>query len=848
MTRPMAGNPDTSGPLGPYRVLDLTEGGFNWCGRLLADLGADVIKVEPPDGSPTRWRGPFYRDVVDPNRSLFWYAYCLNKRSVTLDLESQDGQRQLKRLAAASDFVIESFPPGYLTSLGLGYEGLSAINPGLVFTSITPFGQTGPYADYKATDLVGWSMGGMQYLGGDDDRPPVRMAVPQAELHAAAQAAAGSMIALWERGASGRGQHVDVSMQAAVIWATYNAAAWPALNDGENLERGGSDRKSGNLLMREVFPCWDGYVRVYAAGGAATGRSMHALVRWMDEEGCAPDFMKQTDWTQIDMTTLPALSPESREVEEFHAMQAAVGEFLVAKTKRQLFERAVADGILLAPCQTTQDLWECPQLNARRFWIPVEHTDLATTISYPGPYVKLSRTPIAFNRRPPLIGEHNPEVLLQDPPAAANQQGGASPQPSTGDSLSPPAFDGLRVLDMSWVGVGPMTMKFLADHGATVIRVESVVRPDPSRTVGPFKNATPGINRGQFSANFNTSKYSLGLNLGTAQARDLVKRIIGQWQPDVLAESFTPGSMRKWGLDYEAVCQLRPDIVYFSTCQLGQTGPLARYAGYGGMASALAGFLQMTGWPDRMPAGPFGPYTDFVNPPNAVTAVIAALEYRRRTGKGQRLDLSQYECAIHYLAPAMLDYAVNGRVQQRNGNHDDVYAPHGVYPCKAAPSRPGGSWCAIAVTSEAEWAALKSAMGDPQWSAEARFAGASQRSKHSQELDALLAAWTAQFDAHELMRRLQDVGVPAGVVQAASDLWEDPQLKHRGFFQWLKHAESGLMPYSGLQFTLSRTPGKLKWAGPTVGQHNQHVLKEIIGLRSEEIADLIAAGALEASY
>ena len=833
-------------PLGPYRVLDLTEGGFNWCGRLLADLGADVIKIEPPGGSPTRRRGPFHQDVVDPNRSLFWFSYCLNKRSVVLDLDTEEGRRQFKTLAADADFVIESFMPQHLASLGIGYEALSAINPRLVFTSITPYGQTGPYAHHKATDLVGWSMGGMQYLSGDEDRPPVRVPVPQAELNAAAQAAAGSMIALWERNRSGRGQHVDVSMQTAVIWATFTAAPWPALNDGENIERGGAERKVGSVMTRVIFPCKDGYVRIYATGGAVSGASMTALVRWMDEEGCAPEFMKETDWPAIDMQQVSDSSPDSAEVRAFNAMQSAVSDFIAGKTKRELFTRSAADGILLAPCQTARDLWECPQLSARDYWVPVEHPDLAAAVSYPGPFVKLDKTPITYRRPPPLVGEHDRELLSpgrpEPPPAAAPARAGAAPKQATAP------FDGLRVLDMSWVGVGPMTMKFLADYGATVIRVESVTRPDPSRTVGPFKDGTPGINRGQFSANFNTSKFGLGLNLGKPESRDLIQRIVAEWRPDVLAESFRPGSMAKWGLGYDSLVKLKPDIVYFSTCQLGQTGPLARFGGYGGMAAALAGFHHMTGWPDRMPAELYGPYTDFVNPPNAVTAVIAALEYRRRTGKGQHLDLSQYECSAHYLAPALLDYVVNGRVQGRSGNQDDVYAPHGMYPCQAHPSRAGGSWCAIAVTSEEEWEALKGAMGRPEWSHDTRFDSAAGRRKHADELDDRLARWTVEIEAHELMRRLQQAGVPAGVAQTGSDLWEDPQIKHRGFFHWLEHAECGPMPYSGLNFELSRTPGKLNWAAPTVGQHNEHVLKEIIGLSSDEVADLIASGSLETSY
>ncbi|MFQ5874913.1 MAG: CaiB/BaiF CoA transferase family protein [Dehalococcoidia bacterium] len=417
------------------------------------------------------------------------------------------------------------------------------------------------------------------------------------------------------------------------------------------------------------------------------------------------------------------------------------------------------------------------------------------------------------------------------------------------------AFEGVNILDFTWVGVGPITIKYLADHGATVVHVESVTRPDVLRTVPPFKDGQPGINRSQFPANFNTSKYGLGLNLSKPQARDLIKRIITQWQPDILAESFTVKAMRNWGLDYQSVRELKPDIIYFSGCQQGQTGPHARYAGYGQLAAALAGFYHITGWPDRDPAGPYGAYSDFINPPNAVTAIVAALEYRNRTGKGQHLDLSQFECAIHFLAPPAMDFLVNGHILGRKGNRDDSYAPHGVYPCKTdgassdsqEAARPHESWCAIAVTSDKEWRALCNVMGNPPWSQESRFSTFAGRKENEEGLDRLIGGWTAQHEAKKVMHLLQKEGVPAGVIQSQSDLWEDPQLKHRGFFQWLNHSECGPMPYDGLQFQLSKTPGRLRMPHATIGEHNELILREFLNLSDDEIADLIAEEALETS-
>ena len=824
--------------LAPYRVLDLTEGGFNWCGRVLADLGADVIKVEPPGGSPTRLRGPFYQDRADPERSLFWYSYCLNKRSVTLDLESAEGKRRFIELAVSSDIVLESSEPGYLDGLGLGYEDLSKVNTAIVMTSITPFGQTGPYAHYKATDIVAWSMGGMQWLAGDEDRPPVRISIPQAELHAGAQAAAASMTALWHSQTTGEGQHVDVSMQTAVIWTLMNATPFPHLHK-VNLERAGPSRIRGFLRVREVYLCKDGHVFTLLGGGVVGGVSMSALVRWMDEDGMAPVFMKERNWGAWDLAVVAAQGEEG--ARDLQTVEDHFSRFFLTKTKAELFQRAFADRILIAPCNNVKDILEDPQLQARDFWTEVHHPTLDRTLTYPGAYIKLSETPIVHRRPAPAIGEHNDEVFGRAKSVESN------PRLLLSKTM---AFEGLKVLDLTWVGVGTITIKYLADHGADVIRVESVTRPDPLRTMAPFKDSVPGFNRSQFPANYNTSKYGLGLNLARPESRELVRRIIVEWQPDVIAESFTPRAMRNWKLDYESVREIKSDIVYFSTCLQGQTGPRALYAGYGNMGASLAGFAHITGWPDRDPSGPHGAYTDFINPPNAVAAIIAALDYRRRTSKGQHLDLAQYEAAIQYLSPAVVDYVVNGRVASRTGNTDEVYAPHGVYRCKdeaRSMTGPDRSWCAIAVTSDEEWDALCRVMGSPTWSQETRFSTMDSRRANSETLDELLGQWTSTYEAHEVMRVLQEAGVPSGAVQNQSDLWEDPQLKHQGFFQWLDHTECGPMPYNGLQFLLSKTPGKLRMPHALVGEHNELILKGWLKLSDDEIADLIVAEALEVS-
>ena len=837
-------------PLSSYRVLDLTEGGINWCGKVLGDLGADVIKVEPPGGSPTRQRAPFFGEDEDPNKSLFWFAYCNNKRSVTLNLETEEGRGLFTKLITSADFLLESFPPGYLDSLGLSYAKLSSLNPGLIMTSVTPYGQTGPYASYKATDMVSWAMGGNQFITGDSDRPPVRISFPQAELHAAAQAAAGSMVAFWHRQMTGVGQHVDVSIQISVVWTLINASTFPPLR-GLNVERAGVYRDMGGMSRKNVFECKDGYVSALVSGGPIARRSMDPLSLWMEEEGLLPEFMSGRDWASWDIKSI-ALDESGDGIKELKKIEEIVGGFFATKTKEELYDRALSHGIFLAPCQDVRDVNSDPQLESRNFWVNLYHPELNSALRYPGPFIKLSESPLKLRRPAPTIGEHNQDILVKELNSEADSSNSIESSDNTEMSMEiRKPFQGVRILDFSWVVVGPTTVKYFADNGAEVIRVESTSRTDVIRSSQPYKGDEPTLNNSQYSGNHNTNKLGLGINMSKPESLELIKRIIREWQPDIIAESFTPRVMSGWGLGYDEVRKIKSDIIYFSTCQQGQTGPRSHYAGFGFFAAALSGFYHMTGWEDRAPAGPHGPYTDVINPANAATALVGALEYRRRTGKGQFLDLSQYECATQFFAPALLDYTVNGRIFNRRGNRDDRYAPHGVYKClpeKRIYTGEGSSWCVIAVTTDDEWNALCEVMGRENIRDDPRFIDFEQRLSRTKELDFIIEEWTKTLTAHQAMKILQDAGIPSGAVQSQSDLWQDEQLSHYNYFQWLEHTEAGPMPYDGPRFTLSKTPEGPNSAQSVIGEHNEFILKDMLGFSDDEIAELIIGEVLENSF
>ena len=401
-------------------------------------------------------------------------------------------------------------------------------------------------------------------------------------------------------------------------------------------------------------------------------------------------------------------------------------------------------------------------------------------------------------------------------------------------------LEGLKVLDFCWVAMGPMTTKYLAEYGATVVRVESAKRPETLRTAAPFKDGVSGINRSGYFANNNPNKYGITIDMRHPRARDLILGIV-PWA-DLVTENFTPGTMESWGLGYQELKSVNPGIIMLSASMLGRGGPLERQPGFGPVLASLAGMTHITGWPDRDPVNPYGAYTDFVVPRFAVAAILAALDYRRRTGEGTHLDISQLETSIHFSAPFMLDYAVNGREQDRMGNRDPAAAPHGVYPCKGEDR-----WIAIACTTDGEWQALCRVM-DPTGQGkvhEERYSTLPGRKSDEDDLDGIIGEWTRGWDAGELMEALQGAGVPAGMVNDSRDLFEDAQLTHREHFKYLDHPEIGPYASERSEFNLSRTPGSLDRPAPLIGEHTEYVLKDLFRLSDGEYRDLKDDGVLE---
>jgi benzylsuccinate CoA-transferase BbsF subunit len=398
-------------------------------------------------------------------------------------------------------------------------------------------------------------------------------------------------------------------------------------------------------------------------------------------------------------------------------------------------------------------------------------------------------------------------------------------------------LDGVKIADFCWVWVGPMTTKTLADQGAQVLRIESKTRPGVWRVSPPFKDNVVGFNRGGVFNVINTGKMSVTLNLSHPKGVEIAKRFVA-WA-DVVTENFAGGAMKRMGLGYEELKKVKPDIIMLSAAMMGQTGPHMNMPGFGAHLTAISGFTYIAGWPDRDPAD-LGHYTDFIAPRYNALAILAAIDYRRRTGKGVYLDMAQYEGCINFVAPLILDYTVNQRVAERMGNYSPYAAPHGAFRCPGSDK-----WCVIAVLTDKEWQGFCKVIGNPSWTQDPRFATLEARKENGDELERLVEAWTISHSPAEVMDMLQSAGVAAGAVQNSEDLFEhDPHLKERNYYPEIEHPEMGKYFTVAPPYKLSKAPHELRRA-PLMGEHNEYAFKEILGMSDDEIAELIVEGVIE---
>ncbi len=788
--------------LGSLRVLDLGGLPTAYASRLLSDFGADVVLVEPPTGDPSRALPPFVGGRDDGEHSLAFVALHTNKRSVTVDLNTETGQAQLKALAQRADVLLESYSPGHLQQIGLGVEDLHEINPGLVVCSVTPFGQTGPFSSYKGTDLHAEAMGGVMLLQGDPSKAPSMSPAFLAYSLTGVHAGLGILHALFARAETGRGQHVDVSMQEAnanihfiVSQYGYNSsiAQRPGVGAG-----GGSG----------IFQCSDGWVGF----SPIQPNQFQALADWMGN-----DVLRDPVWQDLRVR-----------MENGEFITAEVGQFIAGFTVAEFVDEAQRRRIPAAPVSTVGGLAANIHLNEREYFQEAQ-SDAFGRYRLPGPPGRFSETPWAIRRSAPRLGEHNDEVQAE----LAVRSASSRPSPRNGPPKAP--LDGVRITDLTRIWVGPYGTRQLADFGAEVIKIESSLFDATSRLPGILP-MHPELNR---------NKLSITVDLHHEEGQQVVRRLVEK--SDVVAENYAPGALRRWGLDYDSLRQVRDDIVYISMPGWGATGPFAHHVLFGLQAQTASGVTHLWGHPDSPPSLRCGIYyADFFVGAQCGFMLETALYHRKLTGQGQLIEVSQVEAQANALGIPLLDYFVNGIDSAPQGNHRTYAAPHGVYPCKGVDA-----WCAIACATEEEWQglvrALTPAMGQPpDWTVDPRFASIGSRVENREPLDEAISAWTMNLTPKQVMTMLQRFGVPATAVQSTEDVYFDSHLRHRGYVVDIQHPEPqwGRLGHAAQGARLSETPGEVRLPAPALGQHEDYVLKDLLGMSETEVTHLREGGVL----
>jgi len=799
------------GALTGYRVLDLADSRGAYCSKLLADLGADVIKIEPPEGDPGRSVPPFAGDVPHNEKSLYFLHRNANKRGLTTDLHTPEGKALLKKLVKTADVLVENASPDYMKNLGLDYSVLRDINPELVMASMTEFGPGGPYRDYRGSNLVDFAMSGVMITSGFPGKTPCLVPGSQSQDSASLIAAIGILAALYMRSTTGKGQHIETSVHEASriglypwLLSTYTHLMNEAADGGVAPQ---AETRMGDSVY-PVFPCKDGFIRLIAL----TPRQWDAMVRVLGN----PEVLLLPEWRNLVYRIFNA-----------DAIHPIMTEHTSQYTMQELFEAGHREGVPVAPIFSVEDFVNSPHTRARGFFVEMDHPVVGAAL-YPGPPYRWSETVASIRRPAPCLGEHNQEILQeadipqQQEDSSVLKQAGAGYGQKTGDL----PLKGIKVIAFETGAAGPDFTKILGELGADIIKMESADNLDFARCIGSDINRIGGFNES------NRNKRSFGINLKTPEGQEIARKLIKR--VDILAENFRGGVMESLGLDYANVRKLNPDIIYISSQGFGGNGPYSDYQAYGPIVAAASGMLSIWANPDDpYPVGSNAPLPDHTASKHLAVAALAALDFRSRTGKGQYIDTAQTEVAAALLGEYYMDYTVNNRVPKPIGNRNPNAAPHGCYRCKGEDT-----WCVIAVFTDAEWSAFCRVL-DHSLAQDRKFANLSDRLANVDDLDRLVEEWTSARNPHEVMEALQAVGVPAGVVQRVPDTIKDPQLEWLGAIIEMYHPKGGKTLYPAIPFRMSGTPPLESSPAPLLGQHTVEICREHLGLSEEEIVRLV---------
>ena len=780
------------------KVLDLSNETAEMASRLLGDVGADVVKVETPDGSPSRRLGPFRGCKSDPEQSLsFWYRNQ-NKRGLKLDFNKRADLKTLRDLAANADVLVETCKPGYLAQYGLDYASLSKPNPGLIYASVTGFGQTGPYRDFKSTDIVAAASGGQMFICGAPETSPLKHYGQQSYNVTSFFTTIGLQLAIWERRRSGRGQWLDISLQEAVA-ATIDHVL-PRYNFMER----------GQVPHRIADYHWTG---AFAVVPCNTGK---LLVSPIFERPTLAELIRvESNFTDLDHPKWD----DQQYVREH--MKDALEQVIPWSTRHdadELFEMGQLMHIPWAKVCSIKDIVDCEHLKERKFFVDVSHGDEIGDVKYPGDLGRFGRIP-QRHQRAPRLGEHNneiEEIISRWSASSVKPQPGAK---ATGDILK-----GVRILDFSRVLAGPYATRMLSDFGAEILKVQSA----------SINNGVEHNDNGYFY-NWNRNKRSITLNMHNPKTRELVLKIVPHC--DVVLENFTPRVMENWGLQYEELKKVKPDIIMVSLSGMGQNGPWRDFAAFGPTIESLTGITAMTAFNKDRPLGTGYAFSDHVGGIVGAWSILNALEHKARTGEGQYVDMSEHEAMCTMMGTALLDGTVNGGTLGPAGN-DPEWDENAFYGCYACPGKE--RWAVIAVTNDDEWHKLAEIVAPGSRLAE-KYPAAADRRANAAAIHEIIGKWARRQSPRKIFLTLQEAGVPAAPVNNARDLTRDPHLKDRNFFIPGHHHALGNTKFEASPIRFSRTPARKPQNAPRFGDNNDYVFKELLGLTQEEIDTLIAA-------
>jgi crotonobetainyl-CoA:carnitine CoA-transferase CaiB-like acyl-CoA transferase len=811
----MAGSQSSAGAVGQQPSLPLAGISVVECGegvaaayaaKLLAMLGADVIKVEPTGGDPTRYRGPYFDGNADINQSGLFLYLNADKKGVTLDLRDSAGRAALDLLLDRADILFHNEHPRERAAAGMDNGAILRVHPGLVVAAISPFGDYGPYANYNAYEITVAHASGMASLAPAvsqfPELPPLKLFGHQAEFQAGAFAAMTSLAAWLYRAKTGAGQTIEVSEHECL--ATMLEGALPIYS---YTGRGPSRLGRHSYAPRSIWPTRDGWIFI----NPGEEEQWNRLV----------ELMGNPDWANEEI-----FKDRFERGKHAEALWPLMAEWTQNWNKQDLFIAGQAKRIPLAPMNAPSDVYADVHLRARNFFGPLP-TPAGGTIEIPTMPFKSTGSAWRIHRPAPRLGEHNDEIL-----------GGQSDQPRAQDAAqnadTVPAPDGgplagIRVLDFGWIWAAPYCSMMLAHLGADVIRVETAKRTCLSRRNPPFADNQEGPNRAGVFNEWNQNKRSIQLNLTKPEGIELALRLAEH--SDVTIENFGAGVLDRMGLGYEAMRRRNPGIIALSIGCYGRTGPYTDFVNYGPQVNGQAGLLAVSGYEgDQIREGPCA-YGDPATGVFAAFLINAALIARRRTGLGQYFELSMMEVLAMGLPEALLEYAMNGRDLGPCGNRDRSMAPHNCYKALGGP----GEWVTIAVATEYEWCRLCEAMGQPALADDPRFTDAAARKRNEDELDRIITNWTSTRERWEVARMLQQAGVASIPTLSIKDLFEDPHLRERGFFVNLPHPEIGPRAHSGVPWKMSLTPCEVRRPAPCLGADTDNVLSSLLGLSAEEI-------------